>query len=189
MNNEEIEFVKQKGILNSFRYGSEKFFDVCKAAKTLDWNWSEEDKMLLETDIGEFDYYIPCDQTVPLDFPDFETLDIELSEDQIFYATEEGLFSKAEFQGRDVDLNKPSLGDVKKYKVFVRNSKGNVVKVNFGLSVTRKLLEDPARRAAFTSRHSCETANDKTTPRYWSCRINRFFHKIHGGKPVGGTFW
>ena len=39
---------------------------------------------------------------------------------------------EAEYQGRKVKLGKPMQGDVKKFKVYVKNPKGNVVKVNFG---------------------------------------------------------
>ena len=40
--------------------------------------------------------------------------------------------TEADYQGRDVKLNKPMQGDVKRFKVYVENAKGNVVKVNFG---------------------------------------------------------
>ena len=40
--------------------------------------------------------------------------------------------NEAEYQGRKVKLGKPTRGDVKKFKVYVKNPKGNVVKVNFG---------------------------------------------------------
>lgn len=49
--------------------------------------------------------------------------------------------TEAEYQGREVSLNKPMAGDVKKSKVFVKNDSGNVVKVNFGdknMTIDRK---------------------------------------------------
>lgn len=70
-------------------------------------------------------------------------------------------------------LNKPfrtSKGP-KKFSVYVKNKKGNIVKVNFGDPNMEIKRDDPKRRKAFRSRHSCDTAKDKTTPRYWSCRM------------------
>jgi len=69
------------------------------------------------------------------------------------------------------ELNNPTRGDVKKYKVYVKNDKGNVVKVEFGdpnMSIKR---DDPARRKAFRARHNCDQKKDKTTAGYWSCKF------------------
>lgn len=72
----------------------------------------------------------------------------------------------------NVTLNKPTKGDVKKYKVYVKNPEtGKIVKVNFGdpnMSIKR---DNPKRKKSFRARHKCDTANDKTTPRYWSCKF------------------
>ena len=68
-------------------------------------------------------------------------------------------------------LNKPfrtSKGP-KKFSVYVKNEKGNVVKVNFGDPNMEIKRDDPARRKSFRARHNCDTAKDKTTARYWSC--------------------
>ena len=78
---------------------------------------------------------------------------------------------EAEYQGRKVTLNKPMQGDVKKSKVYVKNAKGNVVKVNFGDPNMTIKKSDPARRKSFRARHNCDTAKDKTSPRYWSCKF------------------
>jgi hypothetical protein len=97
---------------------------------------------------------------------------------------------KAVYQGQDVPLGKPSKGDVKKFKVYVRNpSTGKIVKVNFGLSVDRDALEDPDRRKAFADRHGCEQANDKTSPKYWACRTPNFYHRIFGGSKISARWW
>ena len=78
----------------------------------------------------------------------------------------------AEYQGNSVELNKPTKGDVKKYKVFVKDpSTDNVKKVNFGDPNMEIKRDDPERRKNFRARHKCDTAKDKTTPRYWSCRF------------------
>jgi|694.fasta_scaffold125849_4 hypothetical protein len=71
-------------------------------------------------------------------------------------------------------LNKPMKGDVKKFKVYVKNEKGNIVKVNFGdknMSIKR---DNPARRKNFRARHSCDdNPGPKTKARYWSCQMWR----------------
>ena len=69
------------------------------------------------------------------------------------------------------ELNNPTRGDVKKYKVYVKNDKGNVVKVEFGdpnMSIKR---DDPARRKSFRARHNCENPGPKWKARYWSCKF------------------
>ncbi len=78
--------------------------------------------------------------------------------------------TEAEYQGRKVQLGKPMRGDVKKFKVYVKNAKGNVIKVNFGDPNMRIRKSNPARRRSFRARHRCATANDRTSARYWSCR-------------------
>ena len=91
------------------------------------------------------------------------------------------LFSKltdAEYRGRKVKLNKPTRGDVKKFKVYVKDPKtGNIKKVNFGhggTSAKRKTMRirksNPARRKSFRARHNCDNPGPKTKARYWSCR-------------------
>ena len=77
---------------------------------------------------------------------------------------------EAEYQGRKVKLNKPMRGDVKKFKVYVKNDKGNVVKVNFGDPYMRIKKSNPARRKSFRARHNCDNPGPKTKARYWSCR-------------------
>jgi len=81
-----------------------------------------------------------------------------------------GALFEAKYQGREVTLNKPMQGDVKKFKVYVKNKKGNVVKVNFGDPNMRIKKSNPKRRKSFRARHKCDTAKDKTSARYWSCR-------------------
>ena len=82
---------------------------------------------------------------------------------------EEGLF-EAEYQGRTVKLNKPSAGDVKKFKVYVKNDKGNVVRVNFGQKGVRIKKSNPGKRKNFRARHNCDNPGPKHKARYWSCR-------------------
>ena len=69
------------------------------------------------------------------------------------------------------ELNNPTKGDVKKYKVYVKNDKGNVVKVEFGDPNMEIKRDDPERRKAFRARHNCDQKKDKTTAGYWSCKF------------------
>jgi hypothetical protein len=85
-------------------------------------------------------------------------------------AAASGTIGEAEYQGRNVPLGKPMSGDVKKSKVFVRKPDGKVVKVNFGDKNMRIKKSNPARRKSFRARHNCDTAKDRTTARYWSCK-------------------
>jgi hypothetical protein len=78
--------------------------------------------------------------------------------------------NEAEYQGREVPLGKPMAGDVKKSKVFVKNEKGNVVKVNFGDKNMTIKKHIPGRRKSFRARHNCANPGPKTKARYWSCR-------------------
>ena len=85
---------------------------------------------------------------------------------------------EAEYQGRKVKLGKPMQGDVKKFKVYVKDPKtGNVKKVNFGhggSSVKGKAMSikknNPKRRKSFRARHNCDNPGPRTKARYWSCR-------------------
>jgi hypothetical protein len=88
---------------------------------------------------------------------------------------------EAEYRGRKVPLGKPMRGDVKKFKVYVKDPKtGNVKKVNFGHGGTsakragQKTMKikksNPARRKSFRARHNCANPGPRTKARYWSCR-------------------
>ena len=80
------------------------------------------------------------------------------------------ILDEAEYQGRKVKLGKPMQGDVKKFKVYVKNPKGNVVKVNFGDPNMRIKKSNPARRRSFRARHNCDNPGPRHKARYWSCR-------------------
>ena len=78
---------------------------------------------------------------------------------------------EAEYQGREVKLGKPMQGDVKKFKVYVKNPKtGKVIKVNFGDKTMRIKKSNPDRRRSFRARHNCDNPGPRTKARYWSCR-------------------
>jgi hypothetical protein len=89
--------------------------------------------------------------------------------------------TEAEYRGRKVTLNKPMRGDVKKFKVYVRDPKtGNIKKVNFGHGGTsakkagqktmRIRKSNPKARKSFRARHNCDNPGPKTKARYWSCK-------------------
>jgi len=81
------------------------------------------------------------------------------------------LVYEAEYQGRKVTLNKPMRGDVKKFKVYVKDPKtGNVKKVNFGDPNMKIKKSNPKRRKSFRARHNCDNPGPKTKARYWSCK-------------------
>jgi len=87
------------------------------------------------------------------------------------------MLNEAEYQGKKVQLGKIMQGDIKKFKVYVKNDKGKVVKVNFGFGgksahgkrmVIKK--NNPERRKSFRARMKCDTPGPRWKPRYWACR-------------------
>jgi hypothetical protein len=76
------------------------------------------------------------------------------------------------YQGKKVTLNNPfyTPSERKKSAVYVKNPAGKVVIVRFGDPDMTIKKSDPGRRKNFRARHNCDTATDKTTPRYWSCK-------------------
>jgi len=70
-------------------------------------------------------------------------------------------------------LNKPfrTSGGPKKFSVYVKNEKGNIVKVNFGDPNMEIKRDDPSRRKNFRARHNCDNPGPKTKARYWSCKM------------------
>lgn len=150
-----------------YRVGSKMYFEMFNEARSLFEDGrielSDLDKHLIEnTDIGKFDLYEG--EHVPLDCP-------------------------MVYEEEDVELNKPKRGGPKKFYVYVKNDKGNVVKVTFGdTSGLKAKIDDPEARKSFAARHKCDTANDKTTPKYWSCRLP-YYAKDLGLSGGGKFFW
>ena len=93
-------------------------------------------------------------------------------DEQAYYEmlAEGEVLEEAEYQGRKVTLNKPMRGDVKKSKVYVKNAKGNVVKVNFGDPNMKIRKSNPKARKSFRARHNCDNPGPKWKARYWSCK-------------------
>jgi hypothetical protein len=89
---------------------------------------------------------------------------------ELWYNEDEQL-DEAEYHGHKVPLGKPMQGDVKKFKVYVKDpSTGNIKKVNFGDPNMRIKKSNPARRKSFRARHNCANPGPRTKARYWSCR-------------------
>ena len=86
-------------------------------------------------------------------------------EDEILIATEKN--------GKKVTLNKPfrTSDGPKKFSVYVKNDKGNVVKVNFGDPNMEIKRDDPARRRSYRARHNCDNPGPKWKANYWSCKM------------------
>jgi hypothetical protein len=121
---------------------------------------NENDRDLVETDLGKF-IISESGQKIWLDVP---------------YEDDSYLF-EAEYQGRKVQLGKIMQGDIKKFKVYVKNDKGKVVKVNFGFggkSAKGKRMvikkNNPERRRSFRARHNCDNPGPRWKPRYWACK-------------------
>lgn len=84
---------------------------------------------------------------------------------------EDEQLDEAEYQGRKVQLGKPMRGDVKKFKVYVKDpSTGNIKKVNFGDPDMKIRKSNPKARKSFRARHNCDNPGPRTKARYWSCR-------------------
>ena len=127
---------------------------------------------------------VPTQEEEYTPFPEADEFNIEEDEDfeevlgPLGFPEDETVLFDAEYRGRKVPLNKPMRGDVKKFKVYVKDPKtGNVKKVNFGHGGTsakrptmRIRKSNPKARKSFRARHNCANPGPKTKARYWSCR-------------------
>ena len=191
--------VKKPLFETTLPYGSKEYLDLWAEARylysrgALNVEGIDKEK-ITETHLGEYGIYEG--KRVPLDLP---MLDEEIIEEkgpcwkgykQIGMKDKNGKqvpncvpideveeINEAEYHGRKVTLGKPMQGDVKKFKVYVKNAKGNVVKVNFGFGGKsakgkRMVIKDknPKRRAAFRARHNCKSPGPRWKARYWSCK-------------------
>jgi len=96
---------------------------------------------------------------------------------------------EAEYRGKDVPLNKPKRGGSKKFYVYTKNKKGNVVKVSFGGTTGLNVkIDEPGARSSFAARHQCDTKKDKTKPGYWACNIGRYWKSLGGSRNFSG-YW
>ena len=149
---------------NVFRVYSKSFLDLINEVRELFHNGlidlNENDISIVESDLGK-SVILENGRKVYLEVP------IEDTE----------YISEAEYKGRKVQLGKIMQGDIKKFKVYVKNDKGNIVKVNFGFggkSAKGKRMvikkNNPQRRKSFRARHNCDNPGPKWKARYWACR-------------------
>jgi hypothetical protein len=149
---------------NNFKVYSESYFELINEVRELfiegliDLN--ENDIKIIETDLGK---------SIMLENGQRVYLDVPMIDDEFI--------NEAEYQGRKVKLGKIMQGDIKKFKVYVKNDKGKVVKVNFGFggkSAKGKRMtikkNNPQRRKSFRDRHNCDNPGPRWKPRYWACR-------------------
>ncbi len=125
--------------------------------------------MMFENGYDDFDLVFGDDSEI--DEITYED-DDEFFEDYgvMWFNEDDDPIDEAEYQGRKVKLGKPMAGDTKKFKVYVKNPKGNVVKVNFGQKGVKIKKSNPARRRSFRARHNCANPGPRHKARYWSCR-------------------
>ena len=133
----------------------------------------------VEDDLAMDEAYEPFPEEDEMTFEDDDAFYEAFGE--LGFPEDENELFDAEYRGRKVPLNKPMRGDVKKFKVYVKDPKsGNVKKVNFGHggSSARKAGQktmkirksNPKARKSFRARHNCANPGPKTKARYWSCR-------------------
>jgi len=132
----------------------------CRKVGAANWGKSKKKESIEEYDV--------VNRTDTLDFINYMR--------ENYWNVNESQLEEAEYQGRKVKLGKPMQGDSKKFKVYVKNPKGNVVKVNFGQGgdakggTMRIRKDNPKARKSFRARHNCDNPGPRHKARYWSCR-------------------
>ena len=154
---------------NVYRPHSDAYYELTKElSENIDKYPKVDDltrKLFIETDLGQWSEYEG--ERIPLDIPLVE----------------------AEYNGREVELDSPKRGCSKKFYVYVKNDKGNVIKIEFGDTTGLKAkINDRSAAKNFASRHRCDTKNDKTKPGYWSCRLPMYAKEL-GFEGGGDYFW
>ena len=146
---------KKSLLENVYKLGTDSFFQLLEECKELYLSGyidlsDEEITFIYENEYG------------PIEETNYEVIDV---------------LNEAEYQGRKVELGKIMQGDIKKFKVYVKNDKGKVVKVNFGFGgksakgkVMRIKKNNPERRKSFRARHNCDNPGPRWKARYWACK-------------------
>ena len=144
-----------------YRIESEAWLDIVNEARDL-WerniiDLNEDDLFLVSTDAGRTGEYEG--ERVLLDVP--------------FY---EGDVGEAEYRGKDINLNKPfrTPGGPRKFAVYTKNDKGNVIKVGFGQPGMRVNNDDPEKARSFQKRMGCDNPGPRWKPRWWACNVARY---------------
>ena len=153
---------------NVYRPHSDAYYELTKQLSEKINHLPDVDKLTRtvfeETDLGKWEKYEG--ELVPLDLP-----------------------LEAEYNGREVELEKPRRGGSKKFYVYVKNDKGNVIKVEYGdVSGLNAKINDRDKARSFSARHNCPSKKDKTKPGYWSCRLPKYAKSL-GLKGGGNFFW
>jgi len=170
-------------INNIYRPLSENYFALFREAREL-YNKgllsvTEDDAELLESNIGEFGIYNGI--RVPLDYV--------ISLDELISLTEAKELKEADKKKKTPPIGKPKRGGSKKFYVYVRKPGGGIKKVSFGDTTgLRAKINNPKARQAFAKRHKCAQAKDRTTARYWSCRLPRIAKSL-GLKTNYSGYW
>lgn len=141
-------------------------FLISQNPNAFDYNEEDDDNddknELNDEELEEAYNFLSKKNKFTLDNKKFELYEV----DEKHYAT----LNEAEYHGRKVKLGKIMRGDVKKFKVFVKNQKGKVVKVNFGDPNMKIKKNIPARRKSFRARMRCDNPGPRWKARYWACR-------------------
>ena len=126
---------------------------------------------LFSEGFDDFDIEISTDDDTPVVEETYDGDDFFEEYGTMWFNEDDEDLDEAEYQGRKVKLGKPMRGDVKKFKVYVKDPKTkNVKKVNFGDPNMKIKKSNPARRRSFRARHNCDNPGPRTKARYWSCR-------------------
>ena len=124
--------------------------------------------------INEEEFLSMCD----IDVEEYDVEDAQDIKEFVSFMKEnysqlnEGLLEEAEYQGKKVTLGKPFLtpDGPKKRSVYVKNAKGNVVKVNFGQKGVAIKKHLPKHRKSYRARHGCKNPGPRWKANYWSCK-------------------
>lgn len=161
--NMQYHFKNGLSILESvFRVESDAWLSIVNEARDL-FNdgkiaLSEDEIWLISTDAGKGGIYEGKHVYLDVPFEDFEQID------------------EAEYRGRKVNLNKPfrTPSGPRKFAVYTKNEKGNVVKVGFGQPGMRVNNADPKKAKSFQKRMRCDSPGPKWKAKWWSCNVARY---------------
>ena len=151
------------GLLESvFRLESDSWLDLINEARELFYSGSigltEDEIWLVGTDAGNKGIYEGSEVLLDIPFEYYEEID------------------EAEYRGRKVNLNRPfrTSSGPRKFGVYTKNEKGNVVKVGFGQPGMRVNNNDQKKARSFQKRMKCDQPGPKWKAKYWSCNVARY---------------
>jgi hypothetical protein len=160
---------------------SKKFISNCMGSSTMKKEYPDQSQRVAiciqqsKADlVAQADMYIQFANAEWNDEWDEFVYDFAISSDILYEDDRDKTLNESNKPSK-VKLNKPfrTPGGPKKFSVYVKNEKGNVVKVNFGspekdMDIKR---DDPERKKSFRARHKCDEQKDRTSPAYWSCKF------------------